>query len=229
MKLIKQFFILIIFILLFKNASANPLISLQNCADKKESNNQLKSLNKWVALNSYDSILKGYMIRLKEQKLIINIIKQELDYLSKINFIELQNKYLENSLDISYLTVLLENSSRDLEWGKFNPNVKLEKRILSDFFKDFKKTKTSLETKLKTYKILETKEENKINKIIKMGEEKYNVFFNKKINEKKQNLKNLINKNFEDKMLSKRYNKQFFECEKKRVIAPITFDYEWKN
>jgi len=228
MKLIKKFIYLLVFVLLFKNASANPLISLQNCADAKETNEQLKSIDKMVALNSYDAILKEHMIRLNEHKLSIKIIKEEIDYLSKINFIELQNKYLENSLDISYLTVLFRNSSQVLTWGKLDPNLRLEKRILSDFFKDYKKTKKSLEAELKTQKNLKTSKENKINKIKKMGEEKYNIFLDKKINEKKNFLKNLIAKNLDDKVLNKSYNKHFFECEKKRVIAPMTFDFKWK-
>lgn len=228
MKLIKKFIYLLVFVLLFKNVSANPLISLQNCADAKELNEQLKSLDKMVALNSYDVILKEHMIKLNEHKLNIKIIEEELDYLSKINFIELQNKYLENSLDISYLTVLFRNSSQVLKWGKLDPSLRLEKRILSDFFKDYKKTKKSLEAEIKTQKNLKTSKENKINKIKKMGQEKYNIFLDKKINEKKNFLKNLIAKNLDDKMLNKSYNNHFFECEKIRVIAPMTFDYKWK-
>lgn len=224
----KQFLLLIIFIFLFKSANANPLISIQNCANSKESNKQSRSLNKWSAMNSYDEILKGHNSILAKHKQIINIIEEELNYLSKINFTELQDQHLENSLFLPFLAVLFTNNQNDLKWDEFNENSRLDKRILSDYFQDFKKTKSSLEKKLKTHQMLETKEIDKINELKKMGSEKYNIILNKKIKEKKQKLKNLLKKSFDDKMLKKSYNKYFFQCEKKRVIAPITFDYKWK-
>ena len=228
MKITKQVLFLIIFVFLFNSANANPLISIQNCADSKESNKQSKSLNKWLAMNTYDEILKGHNSILNKHKQIINIIEEELNYLSKINFTELQDQHLENSLFLPFLTVLFANNQNNLKWDEFNENARLDKRIISDYFKDFKKTKSSLEKKLKTHQILETKEINKINELKKMGTEKYNVILNKKIKEKKQKSKNLLKKSLDVKMLKKSYNKYFFECEKKRVIAPITFDYTWK-
>lgn len=228
MKITKQFFFLIIFIFLFKSANANQLISIQNCANSKELSKQTKSLNKWIALNSYDETLKKHNSILNKSKQIIKIIEEELNYLSKINFTELQDKHLENSLFLPFLNVLFSNNQNDLKWDLFNENARLNKRIISDYFKDFKKTKSSLKKELKTQQILETKEINKINKLKKVGVEKYNIILNKKIKEKKQNLKDLLTKSFDDKMLKKSYYKYFFECEKKRVMAPITFDYTWK-
>ena len=234
MKIIKRLFTLIIFTLfLLKSVYADEKISYQNCANKKETDKQSNYLNNWISLNSYDAILKEHYNNLKKHKLTISIIEEELNYLSKINFVELQDQYLKSSLELPFLTVLFGNHTYylqlyDLQWDEFNDESKLEKRIYSDFFKDYEKTKTSLETKFKNHQILKKETVDTINELEKMGYEKYDVFLNKKINDKKNNLKMFLNKNLDDKMLNKSYNEYFLECEKERVAAPITFDYKWK-
>ena len=228
MKIIKKFILLIMFILLFKNASANPLTTIQNCADEKILNEKLMSLNEWEVINSYDAILKEHTNRLKKHKSIIAIIEEELNYLSKINFVQFQDEFRKFSLEIPFLVVLFGKYFDTFQWNDYNENLMQEKRILSDYFIDYNKTKSSLQTMLKTHQFLKVEVVNKINELKKIGKIEYNLSSNKKFKKKNQKLKNMIEKNLDDKMLNKNYNLQFFTCEKERVKSPISFDYKWK-
>jgi hypothetical protein len=225
---IKRYLFLIVLILFVSNiTNANPLITIQKCADDKGTKEQLNFLAKWESLNTYEALLKIHSTNLSGHEEIIKIVEEELEYLSKINFIELQDEYLKHSSDVPHLRTLFGIYTDDVKWDDDDKNARLNKRIRSDFFKDYTRTKLSLEEKLRKHKVWEYQVNDEINKLKEMGEKKYNISFNKKIEEKRTNLENLLSQSLENKLKNENYKTYFFECEKERVTAPITFDYKW--
>jgi|TARA_B110000037_G_C16986647_1_gene451330 hypothetical protein len=210
-------------------ANVDPLYVIENCADKKKSDIQLIVFNDWASENSYDTLMEKHSTKWNRHRKIVEIIEEELEYLSAINFTKLQNEYLQYSSDLPYIqTLFWTYYFDDVKWAEDNENVRLNKRIRSDFFKDFEQTKANLEEKLRNDSALEIKEREETNKLIEMGEKKHNIKANAIITEMKKNLENFLKMSFSDKLKNDIYETYFFDCEKERVGAPISFDNKWK-
>jgi hypothetical protein len=225
---IKIYIFSIILILFFsKITNANPLKTIQNCADQKGTDEQLIYLSNWQSLNSYHSLLKKHSTNWYRHREIVEIIEEELKYLSEINFTELQNKYLRYSSNLPYLRTLWWTYYDAVKWADDNENDRLNKRIRSNFFKDHAKTKSNLERKLRNHKTWANQEKNETYKLKEIGKKKYNIKFNKTYDEKKKNMKKFLNQSLKVKLQNEKYETYFSECEKERVKAPITFDNKW--
>ena len=72
-------------------ANVDPLYVIENCADKKKSDIQLIVFNDWASENSYDTLMEKHSTKWNRHRKIVEIIEEELEYLSAINFTKLQN------------------------------------------------------------------------------------------------------------------------------------------
>ena len=250
---IKKFIFTIILILFFSNISnadisdADILKKIQFCADtirtieadKKRKNDQLNYPTKSDNYNYYLELLKKHSTNSRMHREIIEIVEEELKYLSEINFIKLQGDYLKFSSNLPFIETLFLSYYDDVRWADDEENIiKLNKRIRSDYFKDFSITKRSLEEKLKKHKAWEVQEIEETNKLKEMGEKNYNSKIYKTIESQNETsdrkniiflekLRKFLEQDLKTKLQDKDYEKNFIGCEYSRNGAPITFDNKW--
>lgn len=230
MKTKKHLLSIILILFFYQITNADPIIKIQKCADQKVTEEHVNFLSNWGSLNKFQELIEMHSINMKSHNSIVKILESELSYLEKVDFSKLQNEYSRYISEVPYLKILLGTYSLDVVWddvSKTEENSSLNKKINSDYFKDYSVTKKKIEDRLKTHKVRLAEEMEEIEKLKSMGKDEYNIKFNETINLKKKNLEDLLKNSIEEKLQNKIYKLYFLKCERERVTAPISFDYNW--
>ena len=211
----KYFLIFFVFLLFSCDQVDRTAKKIEKCADSKAESLFKKKIFEYELNNTYFSIKKkksGFLLR---EKVIAQIIHKELSYLNEIKdqFYNIKSENIDiiNKLNynLKYMRTRWWSYDEAVEWAKDTESERFSKRIKSDFFEDYDKTKKRLENLLYFHRSM-----------ILM----YETELDTKSKENKKFLKNKI-----DIKLQKRFYEQYFQtCEKQREESPILFDKKWK-
>ena len=227
----KYFLIFFVFLLFSCDQVDRTAKKIEKCADSKAESLFKKKIFEYELNNTYFSIKKkksGFLLR---EKVIAQIIHKELSYLNEIKdqFYNIKSENIDiiNKLNynLKYMRTRWWSYDEAVEWAKDTESERFSKRIKSDFFEDYDKTKKRLENLLSFHRSMILMYETELSNLNEAG-------FNKNLAEKldtksKENKKFLKNKI--DIKLQKRFYEQYFQtCEKQREESPILFDKKWK-
>jgi len=206
---------------------------IENCSDdiiKKDFN---KELSDYELNNSYFSKKRSINKNIKRQKLIVQILENELKYLLSIEneFLDLKKKYTSlfgSKSNLWHIRPLFMTYSDVNQLSKSGETELLNKRKRSRFFDNYEKTKNYLEKNIRTHKSFVVTSTDKLNKFEVEGERKINESLEAELELKKKGHKKFLKKKLEDKLQNSSYEKYYILCEKRRSESPIMFDEKWK-
>ena len=211
----------------------NASKKIENCSDNTIKIDFKNELSNYELNNTFFSKKRSKKRNIERHKLIVQVLENEVKYLSSIenDFLDLKQRYTkETIINFSNWNIrpLLLTAFQAKELLKADEKELLYKRKRSRFFNDYEKTKNYFDGKLKVHKGFVVKFKNDLNKLEEDGEKKSDEALAATLNSKKKGHNKFLKKKLEDKLQSSSYEKYFILCEKRRTQSPIMFDEKWK-